>query len=572
MINKILKIKALISLVILVGFSVSTMGAVVSDNDGSAFVTKAEFEALKENFSEQISNYNDSIDRKIDGAIGAYLSGIKLQDTEELEIDDWKTSIYFYNYPNWPISCYSASISKYYNSLSNWGAMIMNTRSELVVPSTKLRWSGWGSQYPIFGYGTSVGNWTGSLPMGFYPKIDCQDDANEYWYIQYSGSLIKPFGSVAYSYKERGWTQLWAVADFMGKISNVIYDLAPARGITYGPSFAYNRWNLTTKQPAWQLADLDGGITSQYSTGVVLKWNNVGNPYMFGVSGSRNDGRDGDGTWTWSIDEYQYLGNAALNFDSYHSAFGLSGVSFVWYISDYDRAGLNVKSAIYCDISNESVECVTPWGASSMNISYAGFRAFHWKTPGYVLSKLYGGGLYVNAKGSKQIYHGWITSWTSLMSSTYVNFGKPTSELYLRSMNNHLAAMNGVELGMMDGLPLFDVSIDGYVHLQLDVGVYDYTSRGVWSSTTNKSVYLHLNNSKFPYTPWYSTGLYLCDEEGGETTSVANSITPKAGTYSFDTYIPVKSDQTIYAKLQTNDVYGLTRVKIANVKATFQTD
>ena len=59
--------------------------AIVSDNDGSAFVTKSEFEVLKKNFDEQIKNYNDSIDSKIDGAIASYLAGIKLQKTEILD-------------------------------------------------------------------------------------------------------------------------------------------------------------------------------------------------------------------------------------------------------------------------------------------------------------------------------------------------------------------------------------------------------------------------------------------------------------------------------------------------------
>ena len=54
------------------------MAAVVSDNDGSAFVTKSEFEALKQSFNDQITNYNDSIDSKIDGAIASYLAGVNL--------------------------------------------------------------------------------------------------------------------------------------------------------------------------------------------------------------------------------------------------------------------------------------------------------------------------------------------------------------------------------------------------------------------------------------------------------------------------------------------------------------
>ena len=50
----------------------------MSDNDGAAFVTKAEFEEFKKNFAAQIDNYNNSIDSKSDGAIAYYLVGIDL--------------------------------------------------------------------------------------------------------------------------------------------------------------------------------------------------------------------------------------------------------------------------------------------------------------------------------------------------------------------------------------------------------------------------------------------------------------------------------------------------------------
>lgn len=70
--------------IIIICYSLIPFAAVVSDNDGSAFVTKAEFDALKEDFKEQIENYNDSIDMKIDGAIAAYLAGIRLANVDNL--------------------------------------------------------------------------------------------------------------------------------------------------------------------------------------------------------------------------------------------------------------------------------------------------------------------------------------------------------------------------------------------------------------------------------------------------------------------------------------------------------
>ena len=63
----------------------NAFAAIVSDNDGSAFVTKSEFDSLKKNFADQIDNYNTSIDSKIDGAIAYYLAGIKLDKKTELK-------------------------------------------------------------------------------------------------------------------------------------------------------------------------------------------------------------------------------------------------------------------------------------------------------------------------------------------------------------------------------------------------------------------------------------------------------------------------------------------------------
>ena len=50
----------------------------VSDNDGSAFITKAEYDSLKNGFQAQLDGYNTSIDAKIDNAISSYLAGIKV--------------------------------------------------------------------------------------------------------------------------------------------------------------------------------------------------------------------------------------------------------------------------------------------------------------------------------------------------------------------------------------------------------------------------------------------------------------------------------------------------------------
>lgn len=63
-----------------------TKAAVISDNDGSAFITKAEFEAMKKNFNTQVERYNESIDSKIDGAIASYLAAmtVKMENVDSI--------------------------------------------------------------------------------------------------------------------------------------------------------------------------------------------------------------------------------------------------------------------------------------------------------------------------------------------------------------------------------------------------------------------------------------------------------------------------------------------------------
>ena len=81
--NKFKMYKKALCLIFAFLLSIDSLAAVVSDNDGSAFITKAEFEALKNGFEEQIKQYNRSIDNKIDGAIASYLSGLKISTQPE---------------------------------------------------------------------------------------------------------------------------------------------------------------------------------------------------------------------------------------------------------------------------------------------------------------------------------------------------------------------------------------------------------------------------------------------------------------------------------------------------------
>ena len=74
--NKFIKLgKRILALFIVVLLNVNTYAA-VGANDGSAFVTKAEFDALVNTFNEQMDSYQSGLNSKIDGAIANYLAGL----------------------------------------------------------------------------------------------------------------------------------------------------------------------------------------------------------------------------------------------------------------------------------------------------------------------------------------------------------------------------------------------------------------------------------------------------------------------------------------------------------------
>ena len=83
--NKYIYKKIILIIIVLNLFIINIYAAIVSDNDGASFVTKAEFEALKSDFASQVNNYSSSIDKKIDGAIASYFAGIRLETKSQLE-------------------------------------------------------------------------------------------------------------------------------------------------------------------------------------------------------------------------------------------------------------------------------------------------------------------------------------------------------------------------------------------------------------------------------------------------------------------------------------------------------
>ncbi len=92
-------IKRYIALILVLLFSIESFAAVVGDNDGAAFITKAEFDSMKNDFQSQLDRYNSSLDNKIDGAIASYLSGVRIAKRMNVEPYDLYNGFSFVDYP-----------------------------------------------------------------------------------------------------------------------------------------------------------------------------------------------------------------------------------------------------------------------------------------------------------------------------------------------------------------------------------------------------------------------------------------------------------------------------------------
>lgn len=83
-------VKKMFIIVLVFNMTFVNYASIVSDNDGSSFITKAEFDSLKNNFQSELDGYNQNIDNKIDAAISSYLAGIKVDKEVDMKslIDD----------------------------------------------------------------------------------------------------------------------------------------------------------------------------------------------------------------------------------------------------------------------------------------------------------------------------------------------------------------------------------------------------------------------------------------------------------------------------------------------------
>lgn len=189
-------LKKLMSLFVIFTLSINVCAATVSDNDGSAFITKAEYDSLKNNFQTQLNNYYSNIDAKIDEAISNYLTGLIITTKYDLQsnINNLKDNLRIFSRCDdagpittgttfrfsgamWLVSAYSmlsgtekdltqgmirASIQRGnpYNTRLTWRTKD-NGQTDYKVMLEEKTYGGKKYYYPYYGYRLKIEHWMG---------------------------------------------------------------------------------------------------------------------------------------------------------------------------------------------------------------------------------------------------------------------------------------------------------------------------------------------------------------------------------------------------------------------------
>ena len=243
-------VKRLLALFLVVLMSINTLGAVVSDNDGSAFITKSEFDSLKNDFQSQIDQYNTSIDSKIDGAIASYLAGLQVAKKQQKRIvlSNWN-NVSMSNYAlsnEWQIPNFNLAISMNGSTVTTTGAWPCVWWAQAQISYTRPSSSRCKRLIVDAGYESSVMPayvyWIGRA-LNELDRIQCSR-------LQYSkGSVDADLGHLASTnqsyFRFTNITRLYS---------------------GYFPNLIDETTNIWDARFFWHGVDTDGGVSEAYKT------------------------------------------------------------------------------------------------------------------------------------------------------------------------------------------------------------------------------------------------------------------------------------------------------------------
>ena len=375
-------VKKLLALFLVVLMSINTFGTVVSDNDGSAFITKAEFDSLKNNFQSQIDQYNTSIDSKIDGAIASYLAGITVAKVSTLvdmitpakNKNAYNVGFVRWETPNTTRDVPDVSAGFYWNRLwrSGYGSETEGKWRGGYIISNGAAWAGNVNDYRYHNWDQPAENYDSYYYLVNFP-FGQQDTAVRRTINNTSDWTLTNANRNRCTFNLRNlhngfnWGGLTAEVDEFNNMEGARFlsDFTPATKVySYGPGFgsaasgttswygsvtptlyishAWSTWTDTTsgdadtKRKALKLNYLIGGTMSGTAKGVDFAFRDSytsANPYEYQIAYTKPEvGTDASKSGTQiSLARYK---SATNSWEALHSIQGWSSnvqnVEFVW--------------------------------------------------------------------------------------------------------------------------------------------------------------------------------------------------------------------------------------------------
>lgn len=602
MIKRILRIKGILALILVTAFSMSTMGVAVSDNDESAFITKAEFDSLKSSFQAQIDQYNSNIDSKIDNAIAAYLAGIKIITNTDMAIKPYVKQLTFVDQPQWLVRY---SISRLSSARTFWGSSRLSGLSYLFSETSSIYYGAIPLSAKPFSYSYSMSYYNisfydsggdGSVlsivesSRSVHYKIACQDDKFEFWYVAFRHNFSLSTGlskSVALDH-----LRPWGIVS-TNSGSYILKDLKPFISVGNTNLTLYGALNYFLDQVTWQFADSGNLSNASYRFSHYLSY--ASHNFIQFVLECR---RTSDGTLAYSA-RYSATRSRYLRVGTNGATLGGIGGCFSALVFSASDTLFGGYLSGYGNIPMLSAKGASIFGANV------------YEPYGYGASALFGmsgqiSSVQLVADNSwKALYSSKYSTWRSWSSTNAVAyFPQPytTKGIDTRSIHNEILYNNGYRnIGLCDGLPLCGVYTSGYAEIKIKCSTWKISrlksrsgtsfswlnsvARSYDSDKELRSALLHISTDGFNNASGNKTTLRLCDSNGKVLGTYAQSI-GNSHSYNYNlsynsstskseneynvwkVFVPVKKGDTIYVKFEPNDPYGLTGIKIVDASVT----
>ena len=571
--KKISKIKRIGTLGLVFLMSINSFATSVSDNDGSAFISKSEFDALKASFQSQIDTYNQGIDSKIDSAIAAYLAGISLKQTEDPQlitpliknikwIDGFylkKTIETFNNFPSGHTLIGKSISSNLASARTNPGSSTTYDytwdESEMYDP---VDYGSWGSQHVVkwcdMDDAHEVVGACWKFNIDSYATRGIQNYFQPMMCIDYNTTLGTK--TLAYLYISSYYMKM---NQYSYGADTVIfkpgaYCVADGYNHGYPGSFGQNPSRMpNTNNEAFRVSLYTNGALK--STDAPSKWADGSYDIVIPFKDS--------GYWNALSSYTQYKSSTA--WENYFRQG--TGNKMIDVSSVFTRDCSNYMFGIKNEQRAYMVQSSTKQYVGKYNSAFNGTRT----TRDLTYSSLHGYWMdtYKNTdtawKNFQEVVRPWEYNWAQKAPSTAksprLNIPNHWGFKYFREFQSDLLSGTEEKPYLYQGCPLFKANLNGVYRIKMT------TTNSSSTSCTNK---ISFKIGAFENTTGNGNTLKLSDANGNDLSTYASQLTANDGTNKFDYYIKCEKGDVVWVKLSPTNAQS-QYAKITDVQLSGKT-